>query len=199
MRYPSYLWVSHVCVHAWLYLILTKRSGDIEQNHRPKSNSSQSFVKICHWNHNSISAHNFIKVSLLKTYIATDKLDVICLSETYLDSSISNDDENLEIPGYDLFRADHPSNTKRGGVCIYYRNSLPLKILNIQYLHECINFEIRIGGKLCRFVFLYRSPSQSQDDFESFANNFELNIDTTTAHNTFLTVFLGDFNAKSNL
>ena len=98
-----------------------------------------------------------------------------------------------------MFRADHPSNTKRGGVCIYYRNSLPLKILNIQYLHECINFEIRIGGKLCRFVSLYRLPNQSQDDFESFANNFELNIDTATANNIFLTVVLGDFNAKSNL
>ena len=89
------------------------------------------------------------------------------------------------IPGFDLFRVDHPSNTRRGGVCIYYRNSLPLKILNIQYLHECINFEIRIGGKLCRFVSLYRSPSQSQDDFESFANSFELHIDTATAHNNF--------------
>ena len=142
-------------LHTWLYLILTKRSGDIEQNHRPKSNSSQSF-SICHWNHNSISARNLIKVSLLKTYIATDKLDVICLSETYLDSSISNDDGNLEIPGYDLFRADHPSNTKQGGVCIYYRNSLPLKILNIQCLNECINFEIMIGDKLYRFVSLYR-------------------------------------------
>ena len=184
--------------HVWLHLILTKRSGDIKQSLVTKSNSSQSF-SICHWNFNSISAHNFIKVSLLKTFIATHKLDVICLSETYLDSSISNDDDNLEIPGYDLFRADHPSNTKRGGVCIYYRNSLPLKILNIQYLHECINFEIRIGGKLCRFVSLYRSPSQSQDDFESFANSLELNIDTATAHNTFLTVVLGDFNAKSNL
>ena len=153
-----------------VYLILTKRSGDTEQNPGPKSNSSQSFF-ICHWNLISISAHDFIKISHFKTYIATRKLDVICLSETYLDSSISNDDDNLEIPGYDLFRADHPSNTKRGGVCIYYRNSLPLKILNIQYLHECINFEIRVGGKLCRFVSLYRSPSQSQDDFESFAKN----------------------------
>ena len=184
--------------HIWLYLILIKRSGDCEQNPGPKSNSFQGF-SICHWNLNSISAHNFIKISLLKTYIATHKLDVIRLSETYLDSSISNDDDNLEISGYDLFRADNRSNTKRGGVCIYYRNSLPLKILNIQYLHECINFEIRIGGKLCRSVSLYRSPSQSQDDFESFANNFELNIDTATAHNTFLTVVLGDFNAKSNL
>ena len=106
-----------------MYLILTKRSGDIEQNPRPKSNSCQSF-SICYWNFNSISTHNFIKISLLKPYIATYKLDVICLSETYLDSSISNEDDNLEIPGHDLFRADHPSNAKRAGVCICYRNSL---------------------------------------------------------------------------
>ena len=86
--------------------------------------------------------HNFIKISLLKTYVATYKLDVICLSETYLDSSISHDDDNLEIPGYDLFRADHPSNTKRSTVSIHYRDSLSLKTLNIQYLHECINFDI---------------------------------------------------------
>ena len=99
----------------------------------------------------------------------------------------------MEIPGYDLFRADHPSNTKRGGVCIYYRNSLPLKILGIQYLQECINFEIRIGGKLCRFISLYCSSSQSKDDFEAFANNFELNLDAATANNTFLTVAIGDF------
>ena len=56
-----------------------------------------------------------------------------------------------------------------------------------------------IGGKLSRFVSLCRSPNQSQDDFESFANNFELNIDTVTANNPFLADFLGDFNIKSNL
>ena len=105
----------------------------------------------------------------------------------------------MEIPGYDLFRADHPPNTKRSDVCIYYKNSLPLNFLNIQYLHECINFEIKIGGKLCRFVSLYHSPGQSQDNFESFAHNLELNIDTATANNTLLTVVLGDFNAKSSL
>ena len=152
----------------------------------------------CHWSLNSISAHNFIKIPQ-KTYIATHRLDVICLLETYLDSSISNDDDNLETPGYDLFRTDHPSNIKRGSVCIYCRNSLTLKILSIQNIYMSINFEIRIGGKLGRFISLYCSPSQSQDDFESFENNFELNIDTATPNNTFLTVVLGDFNAKSNL
>ena len=181
--------------HVWLFFIRTKRSGDIEPNPGPKPTSCRSF-SICHWNLNSISAHNFIKLSLLKPYIAIHKLMLFA----YLaNASISNDDGSLEVPGCNLFRADHPSNTRRVGVCIYYRNSLPLKILGIHYLQECINFEIIIGGKLCRFVSLYRLPNQSQDDFESFANNFELNIDAVTANNPFLTVVLGDFNIKSNL
>ena len=28
---------------------------------------------------------------------------------------------SLKIDGYDLVRADHPNNTKRGGVCVYYK------------------------------------------------------------------------------
>ena len=54
-----------------------------------------------------------------------------------------------------------------------------------------------LGGKLCRFVSLYRSPNQSQYDFESFANTFESNIDAVTANNPFLTIVLGGFNIKS--
>ena len=56
-----------------------------------------------------------------------------------------------------------------------------------------------IGGKLCTFVSLCRLPNQSQDDFESFANNFGLNIDAFKANNPFLTVVLGYFNIRSNL
>ena len=37
----------------------------------------------------------------------------------------------LQIPGYTLIRSDPPSNTKHGEVCIYYRSSLPLKVINI--------------------------------------------------------------------
>ena len=56
-----------------------------------------------------------------------------------------------------------------------------------------------IVGKLCKFVSLYCSPNQSQDDFESFANNFQLNIDAVTANNPFSIVVLRNFNIKSNL
>ena len=112
---------------------------------------------------------------------------------------MSSNDNNLTIRGFDLYRADHLSNLKREEVCIYYKNFLSLKVIDIQYLQECINFEMKIGEKLCNFIVLYRSPSQSQDDFETFLKNFELNLDTTLANNPFLTVALGDSNVKSNL
>ena len=79
------------------------------------------------------------------------------------------------------------------------KNFLPLKVIDIQYLQDCINFEINLGEKICNFIVLYRSPSQSQDDFETFLKNFELNLDTISANNPFLTVVLGDFDVKSNL
>ena len=52
------------------------------------------------------------------------KHNFICLSETYLDSSTP--DGLLEIDRYNLVRADHPDNVKRGGVCIYYKEPLPV-------------------------------------------------------------------------
>ena len=100
------------------------------------------------------------------------------------------------ISGYDLYRADHPFNVTLGGICIYYKNLFPLKVTNIQYLKEYINFEMKIEDKLCNFVALYRSPSHSQDKFEIFAKNLELNLDAISVKNPFLTVVLGDFNVK---
>ena len=172
-----------------------KLSGDVEENPGPKPSSSQNF-SICRWNLNSISAHNYVKLSLLRAYLSTQKFDVICISETYLNSDTSTVDENLETAGYTLIRADHPPNTKRGGVCIYYKHSLALKLVDICYLKECINFEISSGGKLCNFISLYRSPSQSLDAFEKFADNFEPNLEKVTNKNPYLIVILGDFNAK---
>ena len=67
---------------------------------------------------------------------------IILISQTYLDTS-TPDDSNLEISGYPLVRSVHPSNNKRGGVCIYYKSFLPLRILNVQYLQESICFELK--------------------------------------------------------
>ena len=82
----------------------------LELNPGPKRKAAQT-LSVCHWNLNSICAHNFTKLSLLRAYVSVHKFDIICLSETYLDSSI--DDEIWEILGYYLIRSDHTSNSKR--------------------------------------------------------------------------------------
>ena len=162
---------------------------------RPKRNSSKAFL-IYHWNLNSVSAHNHAKVFLLKAYIAIHMFDIICISETYLDSSTPSDDNNLQIYGYTLVRSDHLTNNKRRNVYIYCKNFLPLRILSVQYLEESIFFLGKIADKTFNSLCLYRSPSQRQDDFETFTENLKLNLENLVQRNSFLIVAIGDFNYK---
>ena len=177
--------------------MLIKLSGDIELNPGPKP-SSFKYFSICHWNLNSITSHDFLKVKLLTAYNVMHKFDVICISESYLNSDTSSNQYNLNIPGYNMSRAAHPSGNRRGGVFIFYKESLPIKMLNIDYLQECICFDLKIGSKLCTIVSLYRSPSQSADEFDNSLNKLNLTMESIIQKNPFLTVVIGDFNAKSS-
>ena len=93
--------------------------------------------------------------------------------------------------------SDHPFNSRRDGACIYYKQSLASKILDIQYLQECIVFQVLIRNKLCNFISLYQSPSQTTDIFDQFADNLGLTHDKFASHSPFLIVVSGDFNLKS--
>ena len=116
---PFFVVIIKTWLIKWFYRLLLSLSGDVELNPGQKRNYSNAF-SVCHWNLNSRSAHNYATVFLLKAYIADHKFDIICISETYLDSSTPSDDSNLEVSKYTLVRSDYPSNNKRGGVCIYY-------------------------------------------------------------------------------
>ena len=118
------------------------------------------------------------------------------MSETYLDSNSAPRNDNLEISGYNLIRSDYPSNSKRRGACICYKNFLHLRVLDIQYLHECINIELKIGGKLCYVIALCRLRSQAQDEPEKFSEKLEWNLDSLDQINLFLVLLIGEFNVK---
>ena len=183
------------CSHFSLQLL--SQHGDIEKNPGPRLESSQ-YLTFCHWNLNSLTSHDSVKVSLLQAYNSIHNYDLICLSETYLDSSASLDDNTLSIQGYNLVRADHPSNTKRGGVCIYYKETLAIRFLDINsILSECLLCEINIDGKKGYLATLYRSPSQTQEDFETFLYQFEKLLLNINNKNPAFTVISGDFNARS--
>ena len=172
-------------------------SGDIETNPGPITNYAQGF-KICHWNLNSIATDNFVKIPLLEAYAITHNFDIVCLSETYLDSSYSSDDPRLQLSGYSLVRADHPMDTKRGGVCIYYKEYISLICKpKLTPLDQCLVCELKIGNKKCFITVIYRSPTQSLEDFEKFKNGWENTILNINNSNPYLTIFIGDFNARN--
>ena len=146
-------------------------SGDIETNPGPKISST---FKFCHWNLNGLAAHDVVKVHLIEAFITTHNFDIVCLSETFLDSTIPHDDENININGYLLLRVDHPNNIKRGGICMYFKESLPLiNRSDLSNMKECLVTEINVNNEKCFFTCLYRSPSQSHEELESFCSSLD--------------------------
>ena len=117
--------------------------------------------------------------------------------ETFLESNISNDDNRINIVEYSLLRADHPSNTKKGGVCIYYKDFLPLlKKDDITDLKEVLLTEITVDNEKCFFKCLYRSPSQNCDQFSDFCKDFSILLNNINDHRPSSSFIVGDFNAK---
>ena len=97
-HYFSYIFSIFV-VYLLYHIRLIRLSGDIELNPGPKPSSFKCF-SICHWNLNSITSHDFLKVKLLTAYNVMHKFDIICISESYLNSGTWSNDDNLNTPGY---------------------------------------------------------------------------------------------------
>ena len=82
-------------------------------------------------------------------------------------------------------------------ICIYFNSFLPIQILSMSMLDECINLEIRIGDKLCNLICLHWSSIQNMKEFETFVKNLDLNLELIFTKNPYLTLVIGDFNSKS--
>ena len=74
---------------------------------------------------------------------------------------MQDDDHKLITDGYNLTRSDHPSDSKKGGVCIYYNEHIPLI--------NSLDTKIRSQSEKCFLTCAYRSPSQSLENSKSFA------------------------------
>ena len=100
-----------------------------------------------------------------------------------MNSSIQGDDNRIKIDGYNLIRSDHPSDSKKGGVCIYYKEHIPLvKLDDICTLGNCI----------------YHSPTQNHDDFQNFCSKFDTLLDNINDEFPICSFVTGDFNARNS-
>ena len=119
--------------------MLLLQHGDIETNPGPQKEKKKKF-SCCHWNVNSLIAHDLSKLFQLETYNSV----FICMSETFFDSTIQEGEKNIQLDGYNLLRADHPSNSERGSVCIFYKETLAVRIVKSLSFNECIICEVSI-------------------------------------------------------
>ena len=124
--------------------ILLLRAGDISPNPGPFKNGLRFF----HWNLNSLDAREKVKIPLIESYNSIYHYELIAISEAMLDKSIPNDDIFIHGFSRNIFRSDHPGESKIGGVCLYYKENLSVtQRLDLQVLDEMIVSEIKIGRK----------------------------------------------------
>ena len=109
----------------------------------------------------------------------------LCLSETLLSPSVSSTLDSLDNDGYNIVRSDHPSGSKRGGVCCYFKESLPIRILKITPMAECLVLGMLYINKLVIVSIIYRSPSQSSQEFAQFEMLFSQLLNDITSKKPF--------------
>ena len=120
------------------------------------------------------------------------KDDFICISETYFDSSIKTDDNSLRISWYKLIPIVIPW-IPRGGIWIYYKESLAVKIINISLLKEHLPCEVILDDINGCIALAYRSRSQKLIQISNIL---------CLVLNSYLSVLkllnlVGDYNAQS--
>ena len=123
--------------------------------------------------------------------------DIFGICETYLTSLIP--DDNLILNGFGLapLRADckNAGNCPRGGVCLYYKEHLPLR--HLEFVDESIVVEIDLNREKVLLLLLYRSPSQTPTEFASFMEQLSMFYNKAAPENHTSIVLTGDFNAHS--
>ena len=88
---------------------------------------------------------------------------------------------------------------EKGGVGIFYKETLPLKIRRDLSFEECIVTELSLGRKKIFFTVLYRNPINKAEspEFINFVTKFDDLYQKIVAGNPYSVFFTGDFNAKS--
>lgn len=122
----------------------------------------KEFLNICHINVQSLAARNFSKFHELKLNFIDSKVDAVCFTETWLNSSI--DDAMISIDGYKLIRNDR--NRHGGGICIYLRNNLLAKVVSMSPSSdpdfcgtEHLTTEIKVGNDKILLGVIYNPPT----------------------------------------
>ena len=152
------------------------------------------------WNLDSLPARDFSRIPVIEGLQSIHDFDLFAICESSLHDLISNDD--LFIHGFspEPYRADKPLNAHSGGVCLYYKENIPLKRRkDLELIDETIVVEIRQkNSKKLFFVLSYRHPNLSLNETDLYFSSLNRIIENVSNENPIGIILTGDFNARSS-
>ena len=131
------------------------------------------------------------KLLELHHFIASHDLQVLCVTETWLDISVP--DSLIAPVGYNVFRCDR--RTKGGGVAVFCRSDVTVEVVNVPPNFqdvEVVCIDIKIQGSVYRVIGYYRPPGSTATDLEYLQNSIKCFQHLCATHLT--VVLMGDFN-----
>ena len=140
-------------------------SGDVEPNpgFRCLADIKKTRgLKIAHLNIRSLRN----KTDSLRLELRNNSIDVLTLSETWLNSTIQ--DAEIQLPGYTCVRRDRDGHKIGGGIIIYIWDGLPFAVRNDLYNGENELLWIELIRKVCKPTLIcctYRAPDSNLDYF----------------------------------
>ena len=130
-------------------------------------------MKIGHLNVRSI----IDKIDEIRLIISKTKLDLLCISETWLHEKIN--DNMINVPGYTIVRHDRNSNKRGGGVCIYVRSNMSFTCRDdlINDVLEAVWIEIpRTRTDQLIIGCLYRPPNADSNYLQCIFDTLEVTM-----------------------
>ena len=143
-----------------MLLILLLISGTVEIN--PGPHTFKKKISFAIWNLDSLPARDFARIPLIESLHATYDFDM-------LTKNISNQDILINVFSLDPFRSDKDSDSRNGGVCLYFKESLPIKErCDLEILPETFVTDIKLNRKKVFIVLSYRHPNMSNDEIAEY-------------------------------
>ena len=149
---------------------------DIHPNPGPADSVPHNILKISHANVRSVKTPG--KLDELHMLANTEKIDILTLSETWLDNTFPS--ELLSIEGFGIpIRKDRKVGPG-GGVAIYARDWLPCtRRADLEADNsECLWVEFRLDFGLVLLGVYYRPPGQCAADRDLFLSDLDHSITT---------------------
>jgi len=179
--------------------ILLLRSG-VEVNPGPTSRPPR-LLSFATWNIDSIVAREGAKKSLVESIQSVYDFHLFGICETYLSDKILDEELLLDVFPEPPLRSDCKlTGRARGGVCLYYKDTIPLKRRpDLEMMDESIAVEIMLNRKKIIYLLSYRSPNQSPFEFDQYMSKLNQFIVKASSENPSTIILTGDFNARSPL